>query len=74
MKGARRRYPRTLSAMTAYFQPPIGARPKGVPPTKERALKYRHSQKEGEISLDMKVKSRVLLFREIMAICEGRIS
>ena len=36
------------------------------------ALKYVHSQKEGEVSLDSKVKSKVLLFREIMAICEGR--
>ena len=65
----RRRYPRMLSNITAYFQEPTGVRPAGVPPTKETALKYRHSKKEGEVSLGAKVKSKVLLFRDIMAIC-----
>jgi len=52
MKRARRRYPRTLSNITAYFQLPTGERPEGVPPAKERELKYRHSKKEGEVSLE----------------------
>jgi len=38
MKRARRRYPRTLSNITAYFQLQPGKRPTGVPPAKERAL------------------------------------
>jgi len=74
MKRARKRYPRTLSNITAYFQTPNGERPTGVLPVREMALKYRHSQKEGDVSLGAKVKSRVLLFRDITAICEGRIS
>jgi len=55
MKGARRRYPRTLSNITAYFQTPTGERPTGVPPARETALKYRHSQKEGKVPLGEKV-------------------
>jgi hypothetical protein len=38
-KMARKRYPRTLSNITAYFQTPTGVRPAGVPPAKETALK-----------------------------------
>jgi hypothetical protein len=49
MKRARKRYPRTLSNITAYFQPPTGERPTGVLPVREMALKYRHTLKEGEV-------------------------
>lgn len=74
MKRARKRYPSTLSNITAYFQPPTGEKPAGVPPAKERALKYRHSQKEGEVPADAEEKSMVLLFGALMVICEGSIS
>jgi len=67
-KRARKRYPRTLSNMTAYFHAPTVEWPTGVPPIKERALKYRHSQKVGEVLEVADKKSKVLLFRAVMVI------
>ena len=57
--------------MAAYFQAPTGDRSTGVPPAKEWALKYRHSQKEGDVSAIAEVKSKVLLFRAVMVISAG---